>query len=190
MPSPTSGCPNIAFSEQIRISQLIAISHPPPSAKPLTAAITGIGNFSSFRNTSFPFFPKASPSAFVRELISAMSAPATKDFSPAPVRIKARISSRSTASRTSSSSPSTALFKALSAFGREIVIRPICPSASYVTNSMLFSPSRGFLALYDGSAAHSSADTQRGKALLGISLLHLMEQRYENTASRRSYRMS
>ena len=90
MPSPTSGCPNTAFSEQMRISQLIAISQPPPSAKPFTAAITGTGKVSSLRNTSLPFFPNASPSAFVSVLISPMSAPATKDFSPAPVRIIAR----------------------------------------------------------------------------------------------------
>ena len=42
----TSGCPKIAFSEHILISQLIDISHPPPRAKPLIAAITGIGKFS------------------------------------------------------------------------------------------------------------------------------------------------
>lgn len=42
------------------------ISQPPPSAKPLTAAITGMGKVSSLRNTSLPFLPKASPSALVR----------------------------------------------------------------------------------------------------------------------------
>ena len=39
-PNLTSGCPNIAFSDAILISQLIASSHPPPNAYPLTAAIT------------------------------------------------------------------------------------------------------------------------------------------------------
>ena len=96
MPRPTSGCPKTAFSEQIRMSQLMLISHPPPRAKPLTAAITGIGNVSNLRKISFPFLPKASPSAFVNVLISPMSAPATKDFSPAPVKTRQRTASRST----------------------------------------------------------------------------------------------
>ena len=39
IPSPVSGCPKIAFSEAILISHAIEISHPPPSANPLTAAI-------------------------------------------------------------------------------------------------------------------------------------------------------
>ena len=41
MPNVTSGCPNIAFSDAILISQLKASSQPPPNAKPFTAAITG-----------------------------------------------------------------------------------------------------------------------------------------------------
>ena len=55
IPRPTSGCPNTALSEQIRISQLMEISHPPPRANPLTAAITGIGSVSILRKISFPF---------------------------------------------------------------------------------------------------------------------------------------
>ena len=124
MPSPTSGCPNTALSEQILISQLMEISHPPPNAKPLIAAMTGIGNVSSLRNTSLPFFPKASPSAFVRVLISPMSAPATNDFCPAPVKIRHLTSSRFTASSVWSSSSSTVEFKAFRAFSRLMVIMP------------------------------------------------------------------
>ena len=140
IPRPTSGCPNIAFSEQIRISQLIEISHPPPRAKPFTAAITGIGNVSSLRNTSFPFLPNASPSAFVSVLISPMSAPATKDLSPAPVRITALTVSRSIASSVASSSSRTWLFKAFNAFGRLIVIVATASLTSYKIKSMIFTP--------------------------------------------------
>jgi flavin-dependent dehydrogenase len=43
MPSPTSGWPKRALSLESRMSQAQAISHPPPSATPLTAAITGFG---------------------------------------------------------------------------------------------------------------------------------------------------
>ena len=137
IPRPTSGCPNTALSEQIRISQLMEISHPPPRANPLTAAITGIGSVSILRKISFPFLPKASPSSFVRVLISAISAPATKDFSPAPVRIRHLTASRSTPLIVASSSSRTALFSAFRAFGRLIVIIPTCPSTSYVINSII-----------------------------------------------------
>ncbi|MPM71898.1 hypothetical protein SDC9_118869 [bioreactor metagenome] len=41
MPSPTSGCPNVAFSDAMRISHASASSQPPPRAKPFTAAMTG-----------------------------------------------------------------------------------------------------------------------------------------------------
>ena len=137
IPRPTSGCPKIAFSEQILISQLIEISHPPPKANPLTAAITGIGNVSILRNTSFPVLPKASPSAFVNVLISPMSAPATKDLSPAPVNTTALVASKSIASKVASISFNTSLFNAFNAFGRLIVTTPTKPSCSYVTNSIL-----------------------------------------------------
>ena len=83
------------------------ISHPPPRANPFTAAITGIGNVSNLRNTSFPFLPKASPSAFVNVLISPISAPATNDLSPAPVRIRHLTVSKSTASNVAFNSSRT-----------------------------------------------------------------------------------
>ena len=118
------------------MSQLIEISQPPPSANPFTAAITGIGNVSIILNTSFPFLPNASPSAFVSVLISPISAPATNDFSPAPVKIRQRISDKSTLLNVASSSSRTWLFKAFNALGLLIVIKPTCPSVSYVTNSI------------------------------------------------------
>ena len=121
MPRPVSGWPNTALSEQMRISQLMASSLPPPSAKPFTAAMTGMGRVSILRNTSLPFLPKASPSALVRVLISPMSAPATKLFSPEPVMMRARTSLRSRASMAASSSPSTSLFRAFRALGRSMV---------------------------------------------------------------------
>ena len=92
MPRPTSGCPKTAFSEQMRKSQLMESSQPPPSAKPLTAAMLGIGKTSRARKISLPFLPKASASAWDMVLIAAISAPATKDLSPEPVTIRQRIS--------------------------------------------------------------------------------------------------
>ena len=42
-PKPTSGCPNLAPAAAIRRSQARAHSNPPPRARPLTAAISGLG---------------------------------------------------------------------------------------------------------------------------------------------------
>ena len=170
------------------MSQLIESSQPPPRAKPLTAAITGTGNFSSLRNTSFPFLPKASPSSLLRLLISPMSAPATKDFCPAPVTIRQRTVPRSTWSRTLSSSSNTAEFRAFKAFSRLIVIIAYSPFCSYTINSILISYSSCVSALphrdcfnnilifylYNGGAAHAAADTQCGKSCLCSLGLHFM----------------
>lgn len=81
--------------------------------------------------------PVASPSAFVNVLISPMSAPATKDLSPAPVNTTALVASKSIASKVASISFNTSLFNAFNAFGRLIVTTPTKPSCSYVTNSIL-----------------------------------------------------
>ncbi len=188
MPSPTSGCPNTAFSAQIRMSQLIASSQPPPSAKPFTAAITGMGKVSSLRNTSFPFLPNASPSAFVSVLISPMSAPATNDFAPAPVKIRQRTASRSTASSVASSSSSTCEFNAFKAFSRLIVMVPTAPFTSYNIKSILIilllsTELYLFILLNNCRAAHAAADTKRCKTCLCALCFHLMKQRYQNTAS-------
>jgi hypothetical protein len=42
MPSLISGWPNFALSAAMMKSHIMASSQPPPSAKPLTAAITGL----------------------------------------------------------------------------------------------------------------------------------------------------
>ena len=63
-------------------------------------------------------------------LISAISAPATNDFSPEPVMINALIFVVSIISRVLSSSSKTLEFKAFKALGRFIVIMEICSSIS------------------------------------------------------------
>ena len=93
-----NGLLQIGFDDVFEVSR---------AAELVTAAITGIGNVSSLRKTSFPFFPKASPCSFVKVDISPISAPATKDFSPAPVKIRQRISSKFTASKVASNSSNT-----------------------------------------------------------------------------------
>jgi hypothetical protein len=42
MPILISGCPNFAVSAAMMKSHIMASSHPPPSAKPATAAMTGL----------------------------------------------------------------------------------------------------------------------------------------------------
>ncbi len=48
MPSLISGCPNFAVSAAMMKSHIMASSQPPPSAKPATAAITGLRTARSF----------------------------------------------------------------------------------------------------------------------------------------------
>ena len=133
MPRPTSGWPKIACSAQIRKSQLIASSQPPPSAKPLTAAMTGSGKVSIMRKMSLPFLPKASPPCASMPDIAAISAPATKDFSPAPVTMTQRTVSVSMPSKVAFKSSSTSAFSAFSAFSRSMVTTATAPLVSYFT---------------------------------------------------------
>ena len=73
----------------------------------------------------------SSPCFFVKVLISPISAPATKDFSPAPVIINALILLVSIVSRVLSNSSRTWLFRAFKAFGLFIVKIAVVPSSSY-----------------------------------------------------------
>ena len=75
--------------------------------------------------------------------ISEMSAPATNDFSPAPVRITTLMSSLPSISvRTSFNSVSVSLFRAFNAFGLLIVSTAIGPSTSksklFISNTSCF----------------------------------------------------
>ena len=126
----------------MRMSQLMLSSQPPPRAKPFTAAMVGMGMVSSLRNTLLPFLPKASPPALVRVLISPMSAPATKAFSPDPVSTSARISSSAFTSSTNSfRSSRTSEFRALSALGRLMVATAMLPFFSNRTLVTIAPPS-------------------------------------------------
>ena len=53
-PRLTSGWPNLALALAMRKSQARASSQPPPRAKPLTAAITGLSRSSRLRNVFWP----------------------------------------------------------------------------------------------------------------------------------------
>src|SRR5918995_199906 len=99
IPRPTSGCANTAFSDASRRSQANANSHPPPRAKPLTAAMTGCCNASIFVATACPRRAKASASSGVMVAISLMSAPAMNARSPPPVSTTHRTAASPSSSR-------------------------------------------------------------------------------------------
>src|ERR1700733_468065 len=78
------------------------------------------------RNTPCPKNEKSFPSTAVRCASSPISAPATNDFSPAPVSISTRTAASSRASSSASRNSSTVLrFSAFSTFGRFKVTKAI-----------------------------------------------------------------
>jgi len=72
------------------MSQASAISHPPPRAKPLTAAMVGTVLRSRKAVAAWPSSAKRLASKGLISFIAAISAPATKALSPAPVTIVTR----------------------------------------------------------------------------------------------------
>ena len=137
-PIKISGWPKTAFSDANRISQDMASSVPPPSAKPLTAAIDGFGMVSISLNVRCPNSMTGTISRDVAFCIRAISAPATNALSPAPVRITALIfSSFSQMVTASRSSVNTSVFRALRTLGLLNVIVAI--SSSTLKSMSLYS---------------------------------------------------
>src|SRR2546425_2711270 len=119
MPRVTSGWPNLAFSEASLMVHAMAVSHPPPSAKPLTAAITGLPRFSIRSSTACPKRLDCCAATGVIRASSLMSAPAMNALSPLPVRMTPRTAASSRASSNAVRKSSQVLwFRAFSTFGR------------------------------------------------------------------------
>src|SRR4051812_41969387 len=118
-------------------SQAMAISVPPPSAKPFTAAIVGFGMSSRSLVTSWPSWANRTPSAASLSFISAMSAPAMNALSPSPVRMTARTAGSFAASVSAIfSSRRVSVLSELRAFGLEIfTIR--MPGSAFSTTMLL-----------------------------------------------------
>ena len=95
-PSLISGWPNFALSAAMMRSHCMASSQPPPSAKPATAAITGL----RARATRSQFATKSPRNASRNDLsaISLMSAPAAKAFSDPVITMQPILRSASNAS--------------------------------------------------------------------------------------------
>src|SRR5438128_266311 len=119
IPNATSGWPNFACSAAILSVQAMAVSQPPPSAKPLTAAITGLPRFSIRLRTAWPNELASSASIAVTRASSLMSAPAMNALSPAPVRMTPRTAvSYRASSKAVRRSSQVRRFRAFSTFGR------------------------------------------------------------------------
>ena len=119
IPRLTSGWPNLARSDAIRIEHAIASSHPPPSAKPLTAAIEGLPMVSSRLNTPWPRSAISRPLSASFLTSSEISAPAANAFSPEPVKMTTPMaSSRATSSNAAPRSDTVWALSAFSTSGR------------------------------------------------------------------------
>ena len=88
-PTPASGKAIWACSSAMRISQAMATSSPPPMAKPLTAAMETPRKSASASNASPKYSAIARAVAGSPSAKSFRSAPAEKNFSPAPVMTSA-----------------------------------------------------------------------------------------------------
>ena len=135
-PSFTSGCPNLAFSSAIIISQLMASSQPPPRAYPFTAAIVGNSRSSILLKMLLPYLPQSLASSSLKPYCVFISAPATKAL-PVPVIIRTSASSSfSRSSTTCDISSRTCLLSAFSTDSLEIVIILSLSLLSSFTNSI------------------------------------------------------
>ena len=127
-PSLISGWPNLAVSAARMKSHIIAISHPPPSAKPATAAMIGFRAFATFSQREMKSPTKAS--AKVLSCISLMSAPAANAFSEPVSTIAPIAGSDSKASSAALRSSIKAADSAFRACGRLSLMRPTAPCVS------------------------------------------------------------
>src|ERR1700687_1189922 len=115
--------------------------------------MTGFPRFSMRSNTCCPASAWSRPDAGVCTASSLMSAPATNDLSPAPVRITARTSSSRFKSRaTRRSSSRVRALRALRTLGRLIVTSATAPSRSRSRLSTVMT----------GTSLYSSLEGKRG----------------------------
>ena len=141
-PSRTSGWPKMALSLATAQSQASASSQPPPRQNPFTSATTGTGSVSRRLMVRSAWLANARASSGVLSRISVISAPATKDFSPAPVINTARrLGCASSSTKYASKALSTSLFSAFKALGR-LMVRRTTPSLSTfsITASLMAAP--------------------------------------------------
>src|SRR6516165_1903427 len=125
-------------------SHCMASSQPPPSAKPATAATTGLRAAA----TRCQVAAKSARKTSVNPLpaISLISAPAAKALSEPVMMMQPTLLSASNASMARASSRINALLRALSACGRLSLIRPTRPRVSTMMVSLMDSSQKLLLA--------------------------------------------
>ena len=129
-PSFTSGNPNFAFPDATTRSQERTSSKPPPSAYPLTAAMTGCGQLSMARYISRPFCWNAKNRPTSKLPYPSISAPAINPL-PVPVNTTTRMSGRSRSpSKQSVNSAINSSFIAFSFSSRRMVASSTSPRSS------------------------------------------------------------
>src|SRR6266540_1595222 len=127
-PTLISGWPKRAVSDATMMSHCIASSQPPPSANPLTAAMSGFEIALIRSHSATRLLVSIEIGVWTEN--SLRSAPAANTFGP-PVRTIARmLSSRSSSSSAATSSSISGPLRALSCFGRLSVMTPTGPSRS------------------------------------------------------------
>src|SRR5580704_3044174 len=152
-----SGCPKRDLSLATIRSHASANSRPPPSAQPLTAAMTGIGRSSNLFITRWPRREKSRPSTGDIFDIAAISAPATKALSPAPVTMSTRTEGSCRTSRiTRAISSITSRLSAFSALGRFTVSVAIAALSKiiFLRSTLLIPPA--LVSVSSPRAAHSA----------------------------------
>ena len=128
MPSLISGWPNFALSAAMMRSHCIASSQPPPSAKPATAATTGLRAFAAA--CQLPAKSPMKTSTADLSDISLMSAPAANALSEPVSRMQPMPASASNSAMARASSALSAELSALSACGRLRRMMPTRPRVS------------------------------------------------------------
>jgi hypothetical protein len=138
IPILISGWPNLAVSDAMMKSHIMASSQPPPRAKPDTAAITGLRTRSIVSQLRV-MKPLCTTSRYSSLAMAEMSAPAANAFSLPVTTMQPMPSSASKASRAAPSSSISASFSALSCLGRFSVIRPVRCGPSPRVSMRMFS---------------------------------------------------
>ena len=181
-PRVTSGKPNCDFglSSAMRRWQASAISRPPPSAAPFSAATTGLPSVSRRRRSDLILVtPCANSAAFSSVTwMSRLRSPPAKNVSFADVTMTPVIESFSASSRSivDDSDERKASFIVLARWFGSSSVRVTMPSASWSQRIV----SAHADALHDRRHAHAAADAQRREAVAQVACLELVDQRAED----------
>ena len=130
-PTLTSGCPKVAWSEAMAMSQQATSSQPPPSAMRRTAAMVGLGEWRSPKQSSLKM---PSMWSIFSGVWSATSTPAEKALTPAAPTTMTLTSRSDSSSRRPATASSMAAMVSTLYDPLAMVRRPTPPSRPTSTN--------------------------------------------------------